>query len=125
LEFAPSTSDLRLRRPEECAFALTADQEFALKKAHDLLSFHALKEGLEGVLNREDICNAVKAITDMKEPPDALINDVIDRFCTSHDKNPNRPTMNLDEFRKLMLSGVLHPMHMVAQRLFLYSGPLR
>jgi hypothetical protein len=118
LEFAPTTDpkDFRLKTAEEysSSLSLTAEQEFALKKAHDLLSFHAISEGFSGVMNRRDIKNAVVALTDINEPSELLIDSIISRFCKPSDTGGSRsekPGMDLVQFKSLLMSGMLHPVH--------------
>ena len=107
LEYSPSTGadDLRLRTADESYVALTSEQEIALQKAYSLLSFHANLEGKRGFLNRADLRNAIGALTDVDNPSDSMIDSMISEFAS------NKVDVSLDDFRRMVTSGVLFPSH--------------
>eukprot|EP01033_Poteriospumella_lacustris_P010457 gene10460-7435_t len=76
MEYAPSTSstDLRLKRPDEHQLQLTEAQKSALLKAHTLLGFYAQAHGQDNALAREDVKNAILALTDAP-PTDEVLDD--------------------------------------------------
>jgi thiol-disulfide isomerase/thioredoxin len=108
LEYAPSTNstDLRLKRSEEHTVQLSPAQQSALLKAHTLLGFYATAHGLQNALAREDVKNAILALTDAS-PSDEVLDEVMATFASM--TNASGKFLSLDDFTKLMVTGFLTP----------------
>lgn len=102
MEYTPSNNDLRLKTDSECALELTSQQEAVLKKAHSFLGFHALSQGREGCVSREDLAHVVQAATDLKMS-ETQLDMLMSKWCK------DKSHMGFEEFKKLMESSELRP----------------